>query len=134
MTNITLFQRQFDDPHELIALTEVPSVLAMKTHLDSVRRWATAGVGDPPVRLASVKIGGRRFTTPQKIVDFVERRLSSGICESADSRAEEARDALRRALQRSAEVKIGENAHHKRVARQHDQLAEAARRQATSHG
>jgi hypothetical protein len=40
-------------------------------HLSAIGRWAFVGVGKPRVRLATVKIGGRRYTTAAAIEAFI---------------------------------------------------------------
>jgi hypothetical protein len=43
------------------------------THIGTVTRWALRGVGSPRVRLATVKIGGRRFVTRAALNLFIKQ-------------------------------------------------------------
>ncbi|QDU21037.1 DUF1580 domain-containing protein [Urbifossiella limnaea] len=40
-------------------------------HISAVARWALTGVGSPRVKLETVKIGGRRYTTAAAIEAFI---------------------------------------------------------------
>jgi hypothetical protein len=57
----------------LIPLSKVGRQLRSLTplHITTVMRWALRGVGTPPVKLATVKVGGRRYTTAEAIEAFV---------------------------------------------------------------
>lgn len=58
---------------DLIPLGQVPRhILAPRPpHISTVLRWVLHGVGTPAIRLATVKVGGRRYTTQRAIDDFV---------------------------------------------------------------
>jgi hypothetical protein len=57
---------------DLILLREVPRRLSGSPRLavSTVYRWAFRGVGRPPVRLETLKCGGRRYTTLAALADF----------------------------------------------------------------
>jgi hypothetical protein len=57
----------------LIPWSRVPKAINphYPPHLATVCRWAFVGVGDPRVRLATIKIGGRRYTTASAIAAFI---------------------------------------------------------------
>lgn len=57
-------------------LREPPSVC-------TVIRWATKGVGKERVRLETIKVGGRRYTSRAALARFVAR-LTGGVDASAD--------------------------------------------------
>jgi hypothetical protein len=84
----------------LIPLTKVPRYIHSPSppHLSTVMRWVLRGVGNPPVKLATVKVGGRRYTTQVAIDAFISATSSqtpaSGTSAVRD-RAHEA--AVRRA-------------------------------------
>ncbi|HEX4609142.1 MAG TPA: DUF1580 domain-containing protein [Urbifossiella sp.] len=59
-------------------------------HSGTVARWVFTGVGRPRVRLETVKIGGRRYTTAAAIKAFIT--ATSGAAASAP-RADERREA-----------------------------------------
>ena len=50
---------------ELIPFNLIPRAVAFPRppHLSTVARWVFRGVGNPPIKLATVKIGGRRYTS-----------------------------------------------------------------------
>jgi hypothetical protein len=52
-----------------IPLTAVPGHVASHPHLNTIRRWAKRGVRG--VRLRSWLVGGRRFTSPEAITEFI---------------------------------------------------------------
>jgi hypothetical protein len=62
-----------DTRDELIPLNRVPKLIRSPSppHLSTVLRWVFRGVGQPRVKLATVKVGGRRFTTAAAIADFI---------------------------------------------------------------
>jgi len=84
-------RRPMIDPVEtLIPLAQVPKHLPPpldRTHASTVTRWALRGVGRPPVRLTTVKVGGRRYVRPEALIAFIAA-LSAGpaaACPSAPS-------------------------------------------------
>jgi hypothetical protein len=62
-----------DTSDELIPLARVPKLIRSPSppHLSTVLRWVFRGVGRERIRLETVKVGGRRFTTVAAIADFI---------------------------------------------------------------
>ena len=58
----------FED-EELIPISQVPAELSNRPHKSTVWRWIQRGCRG--VRLATVLIGGRRYTSKEAIADFV---------------------------------------------------------------
>ena len=72
---------------------ESPPGLAVST----VYRWALKGVGRPPVRLATCKIGGRRYTTMlswQAFVTAMSDRAGSSPAHAHDTSVDRAEHEL----------------------------------------
>lgn len=55
---------------ELIAICEIPRRLPRRIHLSTCHRWYKRGVRGR--KLETVLVGGRRFTSAQALVRFVE--------------------------------------------------------------
>lgn len=90
------------DP-ELIPLNRVPRHIRSPSppHLSTVVRWAMRGVGSPPVRLATTKVGGRRFTTAAALAEFIA--ATSGL---AGVTPPSVRDERRQTAVRMAEQEL----------------------------
>lgn len=61
---------------ELIPLAKVAKFLPpplKRVHASTAARWALRGVGNPPVKIETMKIGGRRFVTRAAVERFVAR-------------------------------------------------------------
>lgn len=59
---------------ELIPLAKVAKFLPPelgRVHASTAARWALRGIGNPRVKLETVKIGGRRFVTRELIARFI---------------------------------------------------------------
>jgi len=59
---------------QVIPLTQVRKYLPPtmpKPHPSTCVRWALRGVGDPPIRLETIKFGGRRLTSVEAINRFI---------------------------------------------------------------
>jgi hypothetical protein len=54
-----------------IPLAEVPRLLPGRTSPKTVHRWVADGLHGGRVKLKSLKIGGRRYTTPEWLREFV---------------------------------------------------------------
>ncbi len=82
---------------EMIPLTRVPRHICSPKppHLSTVMRWVLHGVGNPPVRLETLKIGGRRFTTGSMIEQFIHS--TSGIVPESTPRSARRSAEIRRA-------------------------------------
>jgi hypothetical protein len=60
-----------DGGGELITLTQLARRLPNRPHLSTVWRWTRRGIRG--VRLGTVIIGGRRYTTPELVDEFLGR-------------------------------------------------------------
>ena len=59
---------------ELIPLAKVAKFLPPelgKVHASTAARWALRGIGNPRVKLETLKIGGRRFVTRELLAKFI---------------------------------------------------------------
>ncbi len=59
---------------QLVPLTDAARHVpdgAPRPHASTCIRWALRGVGTPKVRLETVKVGGRRFTSPGAVRRFI---------------------------------------------------------------
>ncbi len=59
---------------ELIPLAKVAKFLPPelgKVHSSTATRWALQGIGNPRVKLETLKIGGRRFVTRELLAKFI---------------------------------------------------------------
>ncbi|WP_020476585.1 DUF1580 domain-containing protein [Zavarzinella formosa] len=54
-------------------------------HISTCVRWALRGVGSPRIRLETMKIGGRRFTTKAAIARFITRLSTGGAVETVET-------------------------------------------------
>jgi hypothetical protein len=87
------------DPSELlIPLPKSPRAInpTAPPHLSTVIRWVLRGVGSPPIRLATVKVGGRRYTTAAAIEEFIAATTGRAIV-SGTEMTRRRETALRRA-------------------------------------
>lgn len=78
---------------ELIPLAQVAKFLPptlRHLHASTAARWALRGVGNPRVKIETVKIGGRRFVTRAAVDRFVAR-LTGGEAVKAAATAERQR-------------------------------------------
>lgn len=68
------------EPDDLIPLARAGRVInpASPPHTSTVVRWVCRGVGTPPIKLATVKVGGRRFTTRSALRAFVAATSGTG--------------------------------------------------------
>ena len=82
------------EPNEdLIPLARVAKFLPpglRHLHASTAARWALRGVGNPRVKIETVKIGGRRYVTRAAVDRFVAR-LTGGEAAQADADAERTR-------------------------------------------
>ncbi len=64
---------------DLIPLARVPRHIRAPDppHASTVLRWVLHGVGSPPVKLETVKVGGRRYTTRAAIDAFISATSGS---------------------------------------------------------
>lgn len=78
---------------------EDPSCFGGRVSHFTVRRWTAKGVGSPPIKLKSIRIGGRYFLHPDDIREFKEaiadpelyrRRQATERCEKAKRRLQKA--------------------------------------------
>ena len=85
----------------LIPWRAIPRVVNPQAppHISAVARWALTGVGSPRVKLETVKIGGRRFTTGAAIEAFI-------VATSGVSNTKVVTDAHREAMILLAEHKL----------------------------
>ena len=67
---------------DLVPLTQAVKFIPGRPHVSTIWRWATQGVGNPPIRLETSMVGGRRFTSRQAVERFVEQ-LSGGPAAAA---------------------------------------------------
>lgn len=70
-----------DPTDDLIPLAKVAKLLPPelgKVHASTAARWALRGVGNPRVRIETVKIGGRRFVTRAAVENFIAVLSMSG--------------------------------------------------------
>ena len=58
------------DGHKLVSLPEAAALLPGRPHLSSLHRWMRRGVRG--IRLETVLIGGRRFTSREALQRFVD--------------------------------------------------------------
>jgi len=59
---------------DLIPLAKVAKFLPPevgKVHASTATRWALRGVGNPRVKIETVKIGGRRYVTREAVEKFI---------------------------------------------------------------
>ena len=78
---------------DLIPLAQLAKFLPpplKHTHASTGARWALRGVGNPRIKLETVKIGGRRFVTRAAVDRFVAR-LTGGEAVKAAATAERQR-------------------------------------------
>ena len=72
------------DGDDSIPLSRVPRTLSATYPVSyaTVTRWRLKGVGHPRVRLAATKIGGRWYTTPAALDEFITAvtRQSQASC------------------------------------------------------
>jgi hypothetical protein len=62
--------------HELLSLSAAADLLPNQPHVSTLWRWCLRGIKG--VRLRTVFVGGRRYTTPAYLIEFVSRL--SGPC------------------------------------------------------
>ena len=87
-----------DPTEELIPLIDAVGHMPVSVrppHVSTCVRWALRGVGSPRVRLETLKVGGRRYTSRAALARFIER-LTGG---EAGQAAADARQSL--AMQRA---------------------------------
>jgi hypothetical protein len=88
---------------ELIPLAQVAKFLPpglKHLHASTAARWALRGVGNPRVRIETLKIGGRRYVTRAAVDRFVARltggeavaAAASAVRQSEHQRAEREMD------------------------------------------
>ena len=83
---------------ELITLTQAARdfpVKAQKPHVSTVVRWSLRGVGKGRVKLETVMIGGRRYTSRAALLRFVARL--SGEAVEKENLSRERTEAIERA-------------------------------------
>ncbi|MBX7103012.1 MAG: DUF1580 domain-containing protein [Gemmataceae bacterium] len=75
------------DPNETLYPLQKSAALfpGIRPHIATITRWAMRGVGKNRVRLATVMIGGRRYTTHAAVVEFVQR-LNQQQCVAVSER------------------------------------------------
>jgi hypothetical protein len=58
---------------DLIPLNRIARLIRSPAppHISTIMRWVFRGVGRPPVKLATVKVGGRRYTTEAAVEAFI---------------------------------------------------------------
>ncbi len=56
---------------DLKSFNQVPSILEERVHVSTVWRWAKRGIGG--IRLETIKLGGKTFTTSQALTRFIEK-------------------------------------------------------------
>ena len=69
--------------NDLMSLSEVRSVLPGRPCASTIRRWMTVGIDG--VKMWSVLIGRRRFTSAQAIEDFLVSTNGDGVSEIIQS-------------------------------------------------
>jgi hypothetical protein len=82
---------------ELIPLAKVAKFLPPSLkhlHASTAARWALRGVGNPKVRIETLKIGGRRYVTKAAVDRFVAR-LTGGEAVAVAATAERRREYQR---------------------------------------
>ena len=65
---------------ELLTLAEAARMLPRRPNLCTLWRWASKGIKG--IRLETVSVGGRRYTTRTALADFFRRTSEAGDCES----------------------------------------------------
>lgn len=60
---------------KLLSLNEAAKAIPGRPHISTVRRWISYGVGG--IRLETVQIGGRRYTSIEAIERFIRNRSRS---------------------------------------------------------
>jgi len=88
------------DETEMLPLSQVAKLLPAPlhgVHASTAIRWALRGVGNPRVKIATVKIGGRRYVTREAVDRFVAQ-LSAGPAAPVTVAADRGRE-IRRAEQ-----------------------------------
>lgn len=73
----------YDAAEKLIPIRQLPRHIPGRPHLSTIFRWLSRGVRG--IRLASVRVGGRRFVSPAQIENFIAAVTSAGA-ESSPSR------------------------------------------------
>ncbi|MFO0877884.1 MAG: DUF1580 domain-containing protein [Gemmataceae bacterium] len=71
---------------ELIPIGRTPELLpfpSRKVHPSTCVRWAMQGVGRQRIKLETKMIGGRRFTSKQAVLRFIDR-LSGDAARTGD--------------------------------------------------
>ncbi len=84
------------DESEMLPLTQIAKLLPPPlhgVHASTAIRWALHGVGNPKVRIETVKVGGRRFVTRAAVARFVAH-LSAGPAAQATA-ADRGEEVLR---------------------------------------
>ena len=84
---------------DLIAIRDLPGLLPGRPSLPTIYRWISRGIDG--IRLASVRVGGRRFVNKAALVAFVEA-LSA---DPPGKRIEPAGAARRRTARQAESVK-----------------------------
>ncbi len=91
--SITLFE-------QLLSFADASRVLQSRPHVSSIWRWSTRGVRG--IRLETVQVGGRRFTSREALERFIARTTAARDEAAAvdypsrKRRIEQADDHLRR--------------------------------------
>ena len=81
-----------------LSLTELAKQQGRST--PTVWRWANTGVGSPRIKLETVRIGGRRFTSQEAFRRFVEKRNTQPTDDGPERRTNRRREAAIRAAER----------------------------------
>lgn len=55
---------------DLVKLTDLTAILPGKPHISTIRRYVAEGVRGH--RLQTVRVGGRRFVSPEAINEFIK--------------------------------------------------------------
>lgn len=76
---------------ELIAMRHVPEMLTERVHAGTVHNWWRHGIGG--VKLETIKIGRKRFTTKAALAEFFRLR-GADIPKTPESEAPERSDDM----------------------------------------
>ena len=68
---------------QLLNLREAAATLPTRPHLCTIHRWRLRGIGG--VKLGTVKIGGRRYTTLEELNRFIAATTAAADVASADT-------------------------------------------------
>ncbi|MFO0822844.1 MAG: DUF1580 domain-containing protein [Gemmataceae bacterium] len=77
-----------DTTDDLIPLSQLAKFLPpplKHVHASTATRWALRGVGNPRVKIETVKIGGRRFVTRSAVERWVARLTGGEAMQAANT-------------------------------------------------